>query len=231
MSCRFIGISIRNINWRLLVSRITLFRTHVTWKRDGRGVSLRDNYEVDANGIQKLPVPSYQPFHPSTVGRLIKLVANKSSVPVMKFPPFTLVCKNTVYRPHRSETNPTKESTVTVDRECKTTKRMQVLLLQLVGQWIQFFWTFARQFVAGLKINNARQCDDKFSNWYQNSFSNGFEINFFHVRCKLHARALDVQLCSIVYGTIPVADFCNSKFMHCRGVEMERINISSLVWN
>lgn len=38
-----------------------------------------------------------------------------------------------------SETNPTKESTVTVDRECKTTKRMQVLLLQLVGQWIQFF--------------------------------------------------------------------------------------------
>lgn len=34
---RFIDISIRNINWRLLVSRITLFRTHVTRNRDEFG--------------------------------------------------------------------------------------------------------------------------------------------------------------------------------------------------
>lgn len=80
MSCRFIGISIRNINWRLLVSRITLFRTHVTWKRDWRGVSLRDNYGVERKQnsealISALAVNRFVPV-PSTVRKLIKVPAN-----------------------------------------------------------------------------------------------------------------------------------------------------------
>jgi hypothetical protein len=42
--CWPIGNPIRNINWQVLVSWITLFRTRVTWKFDGRDE--RENYEI-----------------------------------------------------------------------------------------------------------------------------------------------------------------------------------------